>query len=145
MSWNGLTVDTETLLYIPESNHVSRIYSVAAVLYLQSVPHVMLFRPWNVLYCYVSTPCSVCTVQYGCFVQFLNFVLPRYDAQVLSEWFWNGSSRPYCYTFTFAFTFQMWWFYNTRSWYFKIFSAAFLITFLSPETATSINIHVSFI
>jgi hypothetical protein len=31
--------------YIPETNHVSRVYSVAAVLYLQFVLHVMLFRP----------------------------------------------------------------------------------------------------
>jgi len=29
--------------YIPETNHVSRVYSVAAVLHLQFVPHVMLF------------------------------------------------------------------------------------------------------
>jgi hypothetical protein len=31
--------------YIPETNHVSGVYSVAAVLYLQLVLHVMLFRP----------------------------------------------------------------------------------------------------
>jgi ABC-type arginine/histidine transport system permease subunit len=31
-----------------------------------------------------------------------------------------------------------------RSLYFGIFSASFLITFLSPEIATSINIHVLF-
>jgi len=31
--------------YVPETNHVSRVYSVAAVLYLQFVLHVMLFRP----------------------------------------------------------------------------------------------------
>jgi hypothetical protein len=31
--------------YVPETNHVSRVYSVAAVLYLQSVLHAMLFRP----------------------------------------------------------------------------------------------------
>ena len=31
--------------YIPETNHVSRVYSVAAVLYLQFVLHVMLHRP----------------------------------------------------------------------------------------------------
>jgi hypothetical protein len=31
-----------------------------------------------------------------------------------------------------------------RSLYFKIFSASFLITFLSPEIATSFNIHVPF-
>ena len=29
--------------YTPETNRVSRVYSVAAVLYLQSVLHVMLF------------------------------------------------------------------------------------------------------
>jgi hypothetical protein len=31
--------------YIPERNHVSRLYSVAAVLYLQFVLHVMLLCP----------------------------------------------------------------------------------------------------
>ena len=31
--------------YIPETNHVYRLYIVAAVLYLLSVLHVMLFRP----------------------------------------------------------------------------------------------------
>jgi hypothetical protein len=31
--------------YTPETNHVFRVRSVAAVLYLQFVLHVMLFRP----------------------------------------------------------------------------------------------------
>jgi hypothetical protein len=31
--------------YVPETNHVSRLYSVAAVLYIQFMLHVMLFRP----------------------------------------------------------------------------------------------------
>jgi len=31
--------------YIPETNLVSRVYSVAAVLYSQSVLHVTLFHP----------------------------------------------------------------------------------------------------
>jgi hypothetical protein len=31
---------------IPQTNHVATVYSVAAVLYLQSAIHVMLFRPW---------------------------------------------------------------------------------------------------
>ena len=30
--------------YVPETNHVTTVYSVAAVLYLQFVLHVMLFR-----------------------------------------------------------------------------------------------------
>ena len=33
--------------YIPETNHVPTVYSVAAVLYLPSVLHVMLFCPCN--------------------------------------------------------------------------------------------------
>ena len=33
--------------YIPVTNHVSRVHSVAAVLYLQSVLHVTLFCPCN--------------------------------------------------------------------------------------------------
>jgi len=31
--------------YKPEINHVSRAHSVAAVLYVQSVLHVVVFRP----------------------------------------------------------------------------------------------------
>jgi len=33
--------------YVPETNRVSRLYSISAVLYLQSVLHVMLFRTLN--------------------------------------------------------------------------------------------------
>jgi hypothetical protein len=33
--------------YLPTTNHVSRVYSVAAVLYLQFALHVMLFSPCN--------------------------------------------------------------------------------------------------
>jgi len=45
---------------------------------------------------------------------------------------------------TLAFTFHMDCISIVRSLYFKIFSASFLITFLSPEIATSISSHVSF-
>ena len=31
--------------YVPETNHVPTVHSVAAVLYLQFLLHVMLFRP----------------------------------------------------------------------------------------------------
>jgi hypothetical protein len=44
----------------------------------------------------------------------------------------------------FVFTFHMRFISIVRSLYFRIFSAYFLITFLSPEIATSINIHVLF-
>jgi hypothetical protein len=36
--------------YIPKTNHVSRVYSVAAVLYLQFVLHVMLICMLNMFY-----------------------------------------------------------------------------------------------
>jgi hypothetical protein len=45
---------------------------------------------------------------------------------------------------TFAFTFHMRCIYTVRSLYFKIFSAYFLITFLSPGIAISINTRVPF-
>ena len=86
--------------YIHETSYVSRVHSVAAVLYLQSVLHVMLLRPWNtyVLYFYFTTSRSLCAVPYMvAFLQFLNFVLSQHVAQVLSERFWNGSSRLYIY------------------------------------------------
>ena len=45
---------------------------------------------------------------------------------------------------TFVFTFHMRCISIVRFLYFRIFSASFLITFLSHEIATSINIHVPF-
>ena len=64
---NGIIIIIITFMqgmynHIPETNHVSRAHSVAAVLYWQSVRHVMLFRPWNVLCVYISTLRSMCAV-----------------------------------------------------------------------------------
>jgi hypothetical protein len=69
------------------------MYSVAAVLYVQSVLHVMLFPMLNMSCTFTSALPAVCSAQYGCFLQLLNFALSRYVAQVLSDWFWDGSSR----------------------------------------------------
>ena len=49
--------------YIHETNHVSRVHSVAAVLYLQSVLHVMLFPMINVSLFDISTFRSLCAVR----------------------------------------------------------------------------------
>jgi ABC-type amino acid transport system permease subunit len=43
-----ITLMQGTNHYVNETNHVSKVYSVAAVLYLELVLHVMLFRPWNI-------------------------------------------------------------------------------------------------
>jgi hypothetical protein len=40
--------------YVRETDHVYRVYSVAAVLYLQFVLHVMLFRTLNMLCTFTS-------------------------------------------------------------------------------------------
>jgi len=74
--------------YIPETNHVSRVYSVAAVLYLQSVLYVMLFRQRNTVCTLTLAPyavCVQCPTRLFFFSQFLNFELSRYVAHVLSE------------------------------------------------------------
>jgi len=48
--------------YIPETSHVSRVHNVAAVLYLQSVLHVKLFRPWN-MFCTLTLALSAVCMQ----------------------------------------------------------------------------------
>jgi len=48
--------------YIPETNHVSTLYSAAAVVLLQFKVHVMLFPMLNVLYLHISTVPSHCVV-----------------------------------------------------------------------------------
>jgi hypothetical protein len=50
---------------VPQTSPVYTVYSVAAVLYLQSVLHVMLFRPYNTFCTFTSalrTVCAQCTI-----------------------------------------------------------------------------------
>jgi len=56
------TVMKGIYIYIPETNHVYRVHSVAAVLYLQFMVYVMLFSMLNVLQFYISTYRSMCAV-----------------------------------------------------------------------------------
>jgi hypothetical protein len=58
--------------YIPERNHVSRVYSVAAVLYSQSVLHVMLFPLYD-MFCTFTSALPTVRVQYP---MWLFFVVP---------------------------------------------------------------------
>ena len=46
--------------YIPERSNVSTVHSVAAVLYLQSVLHVLLFRTVNTFRTFTSALPAVC-------------------------------------------------------------------------------------
>ena len=55
--------------YIPETNHVTRVHSVAAILYLSFVLHVMLFRLWNMFWTFtlaLPTVCVQCPIWLFC-------------------------------------------------------------------------------
>ena len=48
--------------YIPETNHATRVQSVAAILYLQFMVHVLSLPMFNFLSFYISTFRSMCAV-----------------------------------------------------------------------------------
>ena len=69
--------------HIPETNIVSRAHSVAALLYLQFMIHVMLFSMLNVLYFHSSNFRSMFAVPYitlfcGPLISCFPGMLPRY-------------------------------------------------------------------
>ena len=96
-----------------------------------------------VLHSYIST--SVVFVQ--CLI-WLFFVVPWFRVFPVRCWgivlsdFEMLPVAPVITGITFAFRFRMRWISVMKSLYFKIFSAYFFITFLSPVIATSINMHV---
>src|SRR5215469_13178935 len=95
------------------------------------------------LYFYVSTSRSMCAVpNMTVFCSSLTSWFPG----MLLMYFLNDLEMvpvaPITTGITLAFTFHVRCISIMRSLYFKIFSASFLITFLSPEIATSINMYV---
>ena len=131
--------------YIPDTNYFPREYNVAAILLLLFMVFKSLVSVLNLLYFYISTFRSMCAVpNMDVFWSSLTSCFFWYVAYVFSKWLWNSPSRPYYYWYHLCF-------YNPHALYFyckifilRIFSPSFLITFLSPEIATSINIHVPF-
>jgi len=101
---------------MPATNHVSRVYSVEAVLYVQFELHVMLFHPWNMFCTFTSALPSVCLqCKIWLFLQFINFVLSLYVAQVVSEGFEMVPVAPVITSITFAFTSLVSWISVMRS------------------------------
>jgi hypothetical protein len=47
---------------IPATNHVSRVYSVAAALYLQFMLYLMLLHPWNTFCTFILVRSEMCVV-----------------------------------------------------------------------------------
>ena len=91
----------------------------------------------------LSEVCVQCPILL--FVYFLDFMLSRYDVQVLSEWFWDSSSCPCFYWYHFSFYIP-----HTLNFYCEVFIFQNLLCFslyhisVSWEIATSINTHVPF-
>jgi len=131
--------------YIPETNYVPREYSVAAILLLLFMVLISLVSVLSLLYFYISTFRSMCAVPN---MAVLWSSLTSCFPGMLLTYFLNGFEivpiAPIITGITFVFTFHMRCIYIVRSLYSRIFSASFLITFLSPEIATSINTHVPF-
>ena len=130
--------------YIPETNHISRVYIVAAVLYLQFVLHVMLFRPWTT-FCTFTSALSAVRVQCPVRLFFCSSLISCFPDMLLRYRLSDCEMvpvAPIITGITFAFTFHMRWECIMMSLYFKPFSTSFLITFLSPGIATSIIMHI---
>ena len=130
--------------HIPKTNHVPRGYIVAAILSLLFMVPLSLVPALALLFFYVSTYWSTCAVpNMAVFCSFLTW----FPGMSLT-YFVNGLEMvpiaPIITGITLDFTFYMCCISIVRSLYFKIFSASFSITFLSPEIATSINVHVPF-
>jgi len=131
--------------YIPETNYVPREYNAAAILLLLFMALISLVSVFNLLYFYISTfrlMCAVPNMAVSC--SSLTSCFPG----MLLTYFVNGSEivpvAPIITGVTFVFTFHLRCISVGRSLHFTIFSVYFLITFPSPEIATSINIHVPF-
>ena len=128
--------------YIPETNYVPREYSVAALLLLFMVL-ISLVSVMNLLYFYISTFRSMCVVpNMAVFCSSLISCFPGMLFTYFLIEFEIVPVAPIMTGITFVFTFHMCCISVVRSLYFRIISVSFLITFLSPEIATSINIHV---
>jgi hypothetical protein len=107
--------------------------------------HIALFTMLNLLHFHISTFHSVCAVPN---MAVLCISLTLWIPATLLRYFLNDFEMvpvaPVITGITFVFTFHMRCIYIVRSLYFKIFSASFLITFLCPGIATSIDIHILF-
>jgi len=127
--------------YIPETNYVPREYCVAAILLLLFMVLLSLVSVLNLLYFYISTFRSMCAVPN---MAVLWISLTLCFPGMLLTYFLNDVETfpvaPIITGVTFVLTFHMCCISTVRSSYFNIFSASFLILYLSPEIATSFKL-----
>ena len=138
---------SESIEWFPAivSKFFFREYNVAANLLLLFMMLISLVSVLNLLYFYISTFRSMCAVPN---MAVLCISLTPCFPGMLLTYFLNDFEIALVARIitgiTFVFTLHMHCISIVRSLYFRIFSASFLITFLSPEIATSVNIHVPF-
>ena len=112
--------------------------------YLWCLLSISLVPALALLYFYVSTFRSMCSVpNMAVFCSSFTSWFPDMLLMYFLNDFEMVPVAPIFTGITLVFTFYMRCISIVRSLYFKIFSASFLITFLSPQIATSINIHVT--
>jgi len=112
--------------YISETNYVCRVCSVAAVLYLQFLPRVMLSRPWNMV-CSFTLALSVvyvqCPIWLGFFFFFGSSLISCFAGTLLRNWLTDFEMvllASITTGVTFAFTFHLHFIFIMRTLYFKI-------------------------
>ena len=116
--------------YIPETNYVSRKYSVAAILLFLFMLLISLVPVLNLLYFYISTFRSMCAVPN--MAVFCSSLTSCFLGMLLA-YFLNDFEivpvAPIISGITFVFTFHVRCISIVRSLYFRIFSASFLSHF----------------
>ena len=114
--------------YIPETSHVCRVCTVAAVLYVQSVLHVMLFRPWNKFCTFTSALPAVC-VRWPIWLVFCSFLISCFPGMMLRCFMNDFEMVPLVSVITvifYVFTLHMCCTSIVRSLYFRNFAGSFL-------------------
>ena len=129
--------------YIPGTKNDPREYSVSAILSLLFMVPLSFVPVLALLYFYVSTFRSKCAVpNMAVFCSYFTSWFPGMLLMYFLNDFEMVPVAPIITGITPVFNFHMHCISVVRSLCFKIFSSSFLITFLSPQIATSINIHV---
>ena len=132
INWHNIKIHFEA--------NESKVWMLLLFMVLISLVSVL-----NLLYFYISTFRSMCAVpNMAVFCSSLTSWFPGMLLTYFLNVFEIVPVAPIITGITFDFTFHMRGISIVRSIYFRILSASFLITFLSPAFATSINIHVPF-
>jgi len=119
--------------HIPGTNHVPRGYIVAAILFLLFMVPLCLVPALVLLFFYVSTFRSMCAVpNMAVFCSSLTSHFPGMSLTYFLNDLEMVPVAPIITGITLVFTFHMHCISIVRSLYLKIFSASFLIIFLSP-------------